>query len=99
MTDSQMQETEGAWATTAFGAAVGGAGYAYGIYKGDYKWNTGKFVGNVASGAVIGTLTGSAGFVASGGAKFIPSLTNSGANIWRANGFVTNQITNNIWRK
>ena len=99
MTDSQMQETQGAWVTTAFGAAVGGAGYAYGAYKGNYQWDNRKFASNVASGAVIGTLTGGAGFIASGGAKFIPSLTNAGANIWRANGAIVNTGVNTAWRR
>lgn len=99
MTDGQMQETQGAWVTTAFGAAVGGAGYAYGVYKGNYQWDNRKFAGNVASGAVIGTLTGGAGFIASGGAKFIPSLTNAGANIWRANGAIANTGVSTAWRR
>ncbi|OBX50025.1 hypothetical protein [Moraxella nonliquefaciens] len=99
MTDGQMQETQGAWVTTAFGAAVGGVGYAYGAYKGNYQWDNRKFASNVASGAVIGTLTGGAGFIASGGAKFIPSLTNAGANIWRANGAIVNTGVNTAWRR
>lgn len=81
------------------GGALGGGGYALGVYNGNYKWNTGAFLGNVATGALIGGSFGAAGAIASGGAKFIPSLTNMGANVWRFNSFSLNSGVNTIWRR
>lgn len=99
LSTQEMQETEGAWVPTIVGGTLSGASYAYGAYKGHYQWNTGKFLGNVATGAVIGTFTGGAGHLASGGAKFIPSLTNTGANIWRLNGASLNWGVGHAWRR
>jgi len=91
----EMKETEGAW----FQFAIGGAGYALGVYRGNYSWNTGRFLGNVGTGALIGGTFGAAGAIASGGARFIPSLTNAGANIWRFNSATANFGANNAWRR
>lgn len=99
----EMKETEGAVAPWVVGGAIGGlaggAGYAWGVYRGHYKWDNAKFAGNVASGAVIGGSFGTAGAIASGGAKFIPSLTNAGANVWRFNSAVANNGANRAWRR
>ena len=103
MTSQEMDETQGAVAPWVMGAAFGGAwqgaNYAYGVYKGNYKWNHARFAGNVATGAIIGGSFGAAGHIASGGAKFIPSLTNAGANIWRGNSAVANWGANHAWRR
>lgn len=103
MTQQEMDETQGAVAPWVIGAGVGGvwqgANYAYGVYKGDYKWSHAKFAGNVATGAAIGGSFGAAGHIASGGAKFIPSLTNAGANMWRGNSAVANWGANHAWRR
>lgn len=102
LSQTEMQETQGEVAPMVIGAGIGagisGVTYAYGAWKGDYKWDNKKFAGNVASGAVIGGLTGGAGAIASGGAKFIPSLTNAGANVWRANGAIANYGANKVFR-
>ncbi|MFC3873465.1 hypothetical protein [Neisseria musculi] len=99
----EMKETEGAvapWiAGGAIGGLAGGAGYAWGVYRGHYQWDNAKFAGNIASGAVIGASFGTAGAIASGGAKFIPSLTNAGANVWRANSAIANNGANRVWRR
>ncbi|MRN37664.1 hypothetical protein CRG49_002845 [Neisseria sp. N95_16] len=103
LSQKEMKETEGAlapWvAGGAIGGIVGGAGYAWGAYKGNYKWDNAKFAGNVGTGAVIGASFGTAGAIASGGAKFIPSLTNAGANVWRANSAIANNGANRVWRR
>lgn len=99
LSSQEMKETEGAWLQFAIGAGLGGAGYAYGVYKGNYAWNTGNFIGNVGTGALIGGTFGAAGAIASGGARFIPSLTNAGANIWRFNSATANWGVNNVWRR
>ncbi len=99
MSQGEMVETEGAWVNWAAGGALGGLGYGYGVYRGNYDWNTTKFLGNVATGAVIGGTFGAAGVAASGGARFIPSLTNVGANVWRANAVTANWGVNHGWRR
>jgi len=102
LSPQEMKETEGAWlnfGTAALGGIVGGAGYGYGAFNGNYAWNTRNFMANVGSGALIGGTFGAAGAIASGGASFIPSLTNAGANIWRFNSAVANWGVNNIWRR
>ncbi len=99
LSSQEMKETEGAWLQFGIGGAIGGAGYAWGVYRGNYSWNTSRFLGNVATGAVIGGTFGAAGAIASGGAMFIPSLTNAGANIWRFNSAAANFGVNNIWRR
>ncbi|WP_274584454.1 hypothetical protein V6667_02935 [Neisseria leonii] len=102
LSQAEMKETQGAVAPmvigAAFGAGASGITYAYGAWQGDYKWDTKKFAGNVATGAVIGGLTSGAGAIASNGAKFIPSLTNAGANVWRANSIIANYGVNKIFR-
>ncbi|WP_165087858.1 class IIb bacteriocin, lactobin A/cerein 7B family [Neisseria yangbaofengii] len=103
LSKQEMKETEGAVAPWVVGGAIGGlaggAGYAWGAYRGHYKWDNAKFAGNVASGAVIGGSFGTAGAIASGGAKFIPSLTNAGANVWRVNSAIANNGANRVWRR
>lgn len=86
-------------AVGGLGAVVGGAGYSYGVLNGSYKWSTNRFLGNVATGAVIGGSFGTAGSIASGGARLVPSLTNAGANIWRANTVSANWGVNQAWRQ
>ena len=102
ISNDEMTDTQGAVAPWAIGAGAGavwqGGNYAYGAYKGNYRWSNAKFAGNVATGAVIGGSFGAAGRIASGGAKFVPSLTNSGANIWRINSSVANMGANQAWR-
>ena len=96
-----MRETEWAFAPWVAGGITGGiwggAGYAWGAYQGHYKWDNAKCAGNVATGAVIGTSFGTVGAIASGGVKFIPSLTNAGANIWRVNSTLANNGANRGW--
>lgn len=99
LSQNEMKETEGAWLNWAGGGVIGGAMYYRGVYNGSYAWNTGRFLGNVATGALIGGTFGAAGAMASGGARFIPSLTNAGANIWRFNSATTNWSVNQIWRR
>lgn len=99
LSQQEMMETEGQWVQFGIGGALGGAGYAWGAYRGNYAWNTSHFLGNVATGAVIGGTFGAAGALASGGAKFVPSLTNFGANVWRFNSAVTNWGVNHVWRR
>lgn len=102
LSQTEMKETQGEFVPMVAGASIGagfsGITYAYGVWAGNYKWDTKKFVGNVVSGAVIGGLTSGAGAIASGGAKFIPSLTNAGANVWRANSVIANYGANQIFR-
>jgi hypothetical protein len=99
----EMRETEGALAPWAVGGLVGGAwqgaNYAWGAYRGNYAWNTSRFLGNVGTGALIGASFGTAGHIASGGARFIPSLTNAGANVWRFNAVIANRGVNHVWRR
>lgn len=68
MTSQEMDETQGAIAPWVAGAGLeavaGGAGYIYGWARGNYSWNNVKFVGNVATGAVIGGTFGAAGAAA-----------------------------------
>jgi len=96
MTDSEMQETEGAvapWvAGVGLGAAAGGIGYTYGWARGNYKWSNAKFAGNVTTGAVIGGTFGAAGAAAGGGLTV-------GANAWRFNSFALNSGVNKAWRR
>ena len=102
LSPKEMKETEGAFfnfGTAAFGGFVGGAGYAWSVYRGNTTWNTGRFLGNVGTGALIGGTFGAAGAAASGGARFIPSLTNAGANIWRFNSAAANFGPNLGWRR
>lgn len=99
LTSHEMKETEGAWVQFAIGGAIGGAGYAWGAYRGNYAWNTGKFIGNVGTGALIGGTFGAVGAMASGGARFVPSLTNVGANVWRMNSAIANWGVNHGWRR
>ncbi|UOP04687.1 hypothetical protein [Conchiformibius kuhniae] len=65
LSQTEMKETEGELAPWAVGAIIGGGWegiqYAYGAYKGDYKWDTGKFAGNVTKGAVVGGTLGLGG--------------------------------------
>jgi hypothetical protein len=99
LSQTEMKETEGAWVQFGIGGALGGAGYAWGVYQGNYAWNTRNFIGNVGTGALIGGTFGAAGAIASGGARFIPSLTNAGANIWRFNSATANWGVNHVWRR
>ena len=99
LSQQEMRETEGAWVQFGIGGALGGAGYAWGVYRGNYAWNTRNFIGNVGTGALIGGTFGAAGAIASGGARFIPSLTNAGANIWRFNSATANWGVNHGWRR
>ncbi|MEW5885705.1 MAG: hypothetical protein AB1735_03245 [Pseudomonadota bacterium] len=99
----EMEETQGALAPFAVGglvgAGLGGGGFAWGVLRGHHPWNTGRFIGNVATGAAFGAGFGAAGAMASGGARFIPSLTNAGANIWRFNSLAANNGFNRAWRR
>ena len=95
----EMKETKGAWVQFGLGGAIGGGMYAWGVYQGNYSWNTSRFLGNVGTGALIGGTFGAAGAIASGGASFIPSLTNAGANIWRFNSATANWGANQAWRR
>ena len=95
----EMKETEGAWLNWVAGGVLGGGGYALGVYRNQYSWNTSRFLGNVGTGALIGGTFGAAGAIASGGARFIPSLTNAGANIWRFNSATANWGVNQGWRR
>lgn len=103
LSQKEMKKTEGAVAPWVAGGIVGGiwggSGYAWGAYRGHYKWDNAKFAGNVATGAVIGASFGTAGAIASGEVKFIPSLTNAGANIWRVNSTLANNGANRVWRR
>lgn len=102
LSGQEMKETEGAFinfGTAAFGGFVGGAGFALSVHRGNSTWNTGRFLGNVGTGALIGGTFGAAGAAASGGARFIPSLRNAGANIWRFNGAAANFGPNLGWRR
>lgn len=103
LSPQEMKETEGAFAPWVAGGIAGGiwggAGYSWCAYRGHYKWDNAKFAGNVATGAVIGASFGTAGAIASGGVKFIPSLTNAGANIWRVNSTLANNGANRVWRR
>jgi hypothetical protein len=99
LSSQEMRETEGAWVQFGIGGALGGAGYTWGVYRGNYAWNTRNFIGNVGTGALIGGTFGAAGAIASGGARFVPSLTNAGANIWRFNSATANWGVNHGWRR
>lgn len=99
LSQQEMKETEGAWVQFGIGGALGAAGYGWGVYRGNYAWNTRNFIGNVGTGALIGGTFGAAGAIASGGARFIPSLTNAGANIWRFNSATANWGVNHVWRR
>lgn len=99
LSGEEMKETEGAWVQFAIGGAIGAAGYGWGYYRGNYAWNTASFLGNVGTGALIGGGFGALGSLASGGARFIPSLTNAGANIWRFNSAAANFGANRGWRR
>lgn len=99
LSPKEMKETEGAWIQFAVGGAIGAATYGWGYYRGQYDWNTTRFLGNVGSGALIGGTFGALGGLASGGARFIPSLTNAGANIWRFNSLTANFGANQYWRR
>ncbi|BAO83883.1 MAG: hypothetical protein M1359_02630 [Betaproteobacteria bacterium] len=71
LSPQEMEETKGALAPFAVGGlvggAVGGGGFALGVWRGNHAWNTHRFLGNVATGAVIGGSFGAAGAAASGG--------------------------------
>ena len=94
LSNQEMKDTQGALAPWVIGGAVGGlsggAMYSYGVLKGNYQWNTNRFLGNVGTGALIGGTFGAAGAAAGGGL---------GANIWRVNSFSTNFGANSIWRR
>ncbi|PCN59278.1 hypothetical protein CF596_14085 (plasmid) [Acinetobacter sp. YT-02] len=96
LSNQEMKDTQGALAPWVIGGAVGGlsggAMYSYGVWKGNYQWNTNRFLGNVGTGAVIGGTFGAAGAAAGGGLS-------AGANIWRVNSFSTNFGANSIWRR
>ncbi len=87
-----MKSTKGEWVNIALGGALGGIGYGYAVYAGNYNWNTAKFAGNVATGALIGGTFGAAGALAGGGLSL-------GANVWRANSFLANFGVNLGWRQ
>ena len=53
LSQQEMRETEGAWVQFGIGGALGGAGYAWGVYRGNYAWNTRNFIGNVGTGADV----------------------------------------------
>ena len=98
----EMRETEGAlapWIVGGLGgAAWQGANYAWGAYRGNYAWNTNRFIGNVASGAMIGAGAGQLRFLASG-VTGIRNLATPGGAIWAANGATMNWGVNHIWRR
>ena len=90
--NTEMKATEGEWVNWGLGGLIGGAGYAYGAYRGNYSWNTTQFLGNIGTGALIGGTFGAAGAAAGGGMSL-------GANLWRANGFGMNYGVNLGWRR
>lgn len=96
LSSQEMKDTQGALAPWIIGGAVGGissgAMYSYGVWRGNYQWNTTRFLGNVGTGAVIGGTFGAAGAAAGGGLSV-------GANVWRVNSFSTNFGANSIWRR
>jgi hypothetical protein len=96
---AEMKATEGEVINWIGGGILGGLSYSYGYYNGNYAWNNARFTGNIATGALIGGTFGAAGAIASGGAKLIPSLTNIGANLWRANSFGMNYGVNRGWQR
>nr|VFK41571.1 MAG: hypothetical protein BECKTC1821E_GA0114239_101216 [Candidatus Kentron sp. TC] len=99
LSPEEMAETEGAWVQFAIGGVFGGAGYAWGVYRGNYSWNTMDFVGNVATGSLIGGTFGTLGKIASGGVGFVSGLTNTWVNLGRANSFLYNGAVNKHWRR
>ena len=92
----EMKETQGALAPWVIGGIAGGTfgglGYSYGVWTGNYNWNTTNFLGNVDTGALIGSTFGAVGAAAGGGLSV-------GANVWRINSFSTNFGLNSIWRR
>ncbi|MCL1623039.1 hypothetical protein M2R47_02060 [Moraxella sp. Tifton1] len=59
MTDSQMQETEGAWAANAFGGIMGGIGGHYGYvasYVASGTYNKRAHLAAVGTGAAMGAI-------------------------------------------
>ncbi|UNU73333.1 hypothetical protein LU293_09765 [Moraxella nasovis] len=61
MTDSQMQETQGAWIGNAFGGLMGGVGGHYGymasaVASGTYNRNA--HLAAIGTGAVVGGING-----------------------------------------
>ena len=94
LSETEMKETEGQIAPWiiggGIGATAGGVRYAYGVWKGDYEWDSKRFAGNVASGAVIGATFGAAGAAAGGGV---------GAAIWGANGVILNNGVDRVWQR
>lgn len=57
-----------------------------------YDWDTGDFIGNIATGMIIGAGTGAASVVAGGGLSL-------GANLWRIDGAMLNFGTDMIWQR
>lgn len=96
LTPEEMKNTEGALAPWIIGGGIGsltgGGGYVYGWYRGNYSWNTSRFLGNVGTGALAGASFGTAGALAGGGLSV-------GANIWRVNSFSFNWGANHAWRR
>ena len=93
LSGQEMADTEGRWFNWAGGGLIGGLGYTYGWYKGNYSWNNTRFAGSVGTGALIGGTFGAAGAAAGGGLS-------AGANIWRVNSFNVNYFGfNRIWRR
>lgn len=92
LSNQEMKATQGAVAPWIIGGAVGGvsggAMYSYGVWRGNYQWNTTRFLGNVGTGALIG---GTFGAAAGGGLSL-------GANVWRVNSVSANFGVNTIWR-
>lgn len=96
LSPEEMKNTEGALAPWIIGGGIGsltgGGGYVYGWYRGNYSWNTSRFLGNVGTGALAGASFGTAGALAGGGLSV-------GANIWRVNSFSFNWGANHAWRR
>jgi hypothetical protein len=98
----EMSETEGAWLNFAIGGLAGGAiqggGFILGVHRGHHQWDTGRFIGNVGTGAAFGATTGQLRFLASG-VSGIRNLATPGGAVWAFNNTVGNWGFNHVWRR
>lgn len=84
LSNQEMKDTQGALAPWI----IGGAMYSYGVWRGNYQWNTTRFLGNAGTSALI---SGTFGTAAGSGLSV-------GANVWRVNSFSANFGVNSMWR-